>query len=109
MRGISFDSPSKMLDTYFSIKDKQERLLNKSANLQKLINNNIDRCIKKEKILNKNLEDCTKKEEYKIHGDLLTSFIYSIKQGDTEITLNNFYSENNEEITIKLNPNKTPS
>lgn len=104
-----YDSPSKMLDTFFNVKDKQERLLNKSSNLQKLIHTNIDRCIKKDKILNKTLEDCAKKESYKIQGDLLTSFIYSIKKGDKEITLNNFYSEDNEEITIKLNENKSPS
>ena len=106
---ISFESPSIMLDNFFSMKDKQERLLNKSANLQKLIHTNIERCIKKEKILNKQIEDCAKKDEFKIKGDLLTSFIYSFKKGDKNITLNNFYSEDNEEITISLDENKTPS
>ena len=104
-----YEDPSKMLDSFFSTKDKQERLLNKSSSLQKLVHNNIERCLKKEKILNKTLKDCEKKESYKIKGDLLTSFIYSFKKSDSKITLNNFYSEHNEEITIKLDENKTPS
>lgn len=104
-----FDSLSSMLDKFYSTKDKQERLINKSANLQKLINTNIERCNKKEKILNTTLKDCNKKETYKIKGDLLTSFIYMIKQGEKSITLNNFYSETNEEITIKLDEAKSPS
>ncbi|MBU5487550.1 NFACT family protein [Clostridium sp. MSJ-8] len=106
---ITFDDPSELLDEFFSTKDKQERLLNKSANLQKLIHNNIDRCKKKEKILNNTLKDCEKKEDYKIKGDLLTSFIYSFKKGDKEISLNNFFVEDSPLITISLDENKTPS
>ena len=106
---ITFDNPSDLLDEFFSTKDKQERLSNKSANLQKLINNNIDRCKKKEKILNNTLKDCEKKEDFKVKGDLLTSFIYSFQKGDKEITLNNFFVEGNPAITIPLDENKTPS
>lgn len=106
---ITFDNPSELLDEFFSTKDKQERLSNKSANLQKLINNNIDRCKKKEKILKNTLKDCEKKEDFKVKGDLLTSFIYSFQKGDREITLNNFFIESNPPITISLDENKTPS
>ena len=102
-------SPSIMLDDFFSMKDTQERLLNKSSNLQKLIHNNIDRCKKKEDILNKSLHDCLRKEEYKIKGDLLTSYIYTLKTGDKSASLANFYSEDQETMVIKLDENKTPS
>lgn len=106
---ISYESPSKMLDNFFYTKDKQERLSNRSIDLQKLIHTNIDRCNKKTKILNKNISDAKKKEEYKINGDLLTSYIYMIKPNQTKIDLVNFYSENGETVTIKLDPNKSPS
>ena len=105
----TYSSPSNMLDEFFNMKDTQERLLNKSSNLQKLIHNNIDRCKKKKTILNNTLTDCLKKDKYKIYGDLLTSYIYTLKQGDKTVTLSNFFSENQEDITIKLNENKSPS
>ena len=109
LKAINYDDPSKMLDEFYYKKDKQERLHSRSQNLQKLIHTNIERCNKKEKILENTLEDCKSKEEFKINGDLLTSFIYSFKKGDKSVKVQNFYNENSPEVEIKLNPNKTPS
>ncbi|MCR6515394.1 NFACT RNA binding domain-containing protein [Clostridium sp. LY3-2] len=109
LKSVKYDNPSKMLEDFYSTKDKQERLHSRTTNLQRLVTTNIDRCLKKEKILNKSIADCMSKEKYKIFGDLLTSYIYSLKKGLKEITLQNYYSENYEDITIALNPNKTPS
>lgn len=106
---ISYSSPSKMLEDFYSIKDKQERLLSKSANLQKLIHVNIERCNKKSKILNENINDAKNKEDFKIKGDLLASYIYNIKQGDESVEVVNFYLEEPKPIIIKIDKNKTPS
>lgn len=107
---ISYDNPNTLMDDFYSKKDKQDRLQNKSTDLQKLIHTNIERCNKKAKILRETLKDCEEKESLRIKGDLLTSFIYTIKKGDKECTLLNFYNENEEEyMKISLDPNKTPS
>lgn len=106
---IIFDSPSDMLDNFFSMKDKQERLANRSTDLQKLIHTNIERCNKKSRILTDNIEEGAKKEIYKIKGDLLTSYIYTLKPGDKEVSLLNFYSEKEEYLKIALDPYKSPS
>ena len=107
---IDYENPSLILDDFFKIKDKQDRLNNRSISLQKLINTNIDRCNKKSKILNGNITEGMKKDNYKIKGDLLTSYIYMIKPGDDKITVLNFYNENEEEyLTISLDPHKSPS
>ncbi|WP_411167940.1 NFACT family protein [Clostridium sp. MB05] len=106
---LSFNNPSSLLDEFFTVKDKQDRLLNRSVDLQRLILNNIDRCNNKAKKLKNILKECEEKEKYKINGDLLTSYIYMIKKGLKEILLLNFYSDNEEYVTIKLDENKTPS
>lgn len=106
---ISFKSPNELLDEFFTVKDKQDRLLNRSTDLQKLISTNIDRCNNKSKKLKNILEECAEKEKYRINGDLLTSYIYMIKKGLKEISLLNFYSDKEEYLTIKLDENKTPS
>ncbi|MEI3337754.1 MAG: NFACT RNA binding domain-containing protein [Clostridium sp.] len=107
---IEFSSPSKMLDDFFKEKDKQDRISNRTANLQKLIHTNIERCNKKAKILNENIKEGKKKESYKIKGDLLTSYIYTLKKGDKKTKVLNFYNTNEEEyIEISLDENKTPS
>lgn len=105
-----YNDPNTLMDAFYEKKDKQDRLQNKSTDLQKLIHTNIDRCNKKVKILTETLNECSEKDSFKIKGDLLTSYIYTIKKGDTECNLLNFYNENEEEyITISLNQTKTPS
>lgn len=98
-----------LMDKYYLEKDKQERIKGRSVNLQKLVTTNIERCIKKENKLNDLLKKCKDKDDFKIKGDLLTSYIYSIKKGDKSFTTINFFSEDGEEITIPLDENKTPS
>lgn len=104
-----FNSPSDLIEEFYFEKDKADRLNNKSSDLQKLVNINLDRCNKKMQILNNNLEECDRKDTYKIYGELLTANIYSLKKGDTSAKLQNYYSEDLEYIEIKLDPNKTPS
>ena len=107
---INFNNPNILLDEFYTIKDKQDRLLSKSIDLQKLVTTNIDRCNNKEKKLNAILKDCSEKDKYKINGDLLTSYIYMITKGQKEIQLLNFYNDKEEEyIKIKLDENKSPS
>ena len=107
---INFNNPNILLDEFFTIKDKQDRLISRSMDLQKLVTTNIERCNNKTKKLNSILKECSEKEKYRIYGDLLTSYIYMINKGMKEIKLLNFYNENQEEyITIKLDENKSPS
>lgn len=106
---VHYDNPNKMMDDFYAEKDKQDRLVSRSISLSRLINNNIDRCVKKESKFSNTLHECNIKESFKLKGDLLTSFIYSIKKGDNSIEINNFFSEDNELIKIELDPNKTPS
>lgn len=61
---ISYDNPNVLMDAFYEKKDKQDRLQNKSADLQKLIHTNIDRCNKKLKILNETLNECAEKESF---------------------------------------------
>ncbi|MBN1039106.1 MULTISPECIES: NFACT RNA binding domain-containing protein [unclassified Clostridium] len=106
---LEYDDPNILMDDFFYKKDKQDRLHNKSIDLQKLIITNIDRCKKKSKILHETLKECDEKENLRIKGDLLTSYIYSIKKGDTKASLLNYYSEQEEYLEIRLDPFKTPS
>lgn len=105
-----YTNHSELLDNFYSKKDKQDRLHGKSVDLQKLINTNIDRCLKKIKILNNTLKECSKKDIYQIKGELLTSYIYSINKGDKKVSLLNYYnSEEEQYIDIELDVNKTPA
>ena len=104
-----FESHSYTLDNFYATKDKQDRLHSKGLDIQRLINTNIERCLKKIKILEKTLKECEAKEDYRIKGELLTSYIYGFKKGDKDVSVLNYYSENEEYLKISLDENKTPS
>ncbi|WP_297519121.1 NFACT RNA binding domain-containing protein [uncultured Clostridium sp.] len=104
------NSLSELLEDFYSKKDKQDRLISKSVNIQRLVHTNVERCLKKIRILENTLKDCDKKDELKIKGELLTSYIYSFKKGDKDVTVLNYYNADEEEyMTIPLDINKTPS
>lgn len=104
-----YDFASELLENFYIAKDKADRLNNRSLDLQKLLANNLERCLKKSEILNKTLKECEDKELYKLYGELLTANIYSLKKGDTKAKVFNYYSEDEEYLTIKLDEIKTPS
>ncbi len=105
----NFSSPSELIENFYHEKDKASRLQNKSSDMQKLVNTNLDRVEKKLNILNNTLEECNEKQKYNLYGELITANIYNIKKGDSNIDALNYYSEEGEYITIPLDENKTPS
>lgn len=109
MDKTEYNSSSELLENFYFEKDKTDRLNNHSIDLQRIVNTNLDRCLKKEEILNKKLVECESKDKYRLYGELITANIYAIKKGDKKVTLQNYYSDDLQDITIQLNENKTPS
>lgn len=109
MEETIFSTGSELVEKFYFEKDKADRLKNRSSDLQKLVNINLDRCSKKINILNNTLKECEDKDNFKIRGELLTSNIYNMKKGDAVAEVMNYYSANSEVIIIKLDKDKTPS
>lgn len=104
-----FNCISELLEHFYKSKDLAYRLNQKSQDLRKLITQNIERCVKKKEMQQKTLKDIEDRDILKLYGELITANIYAIKKGMTKVTLNNYYSENFEEIEIYLDANLTPS
>ncbi len=104
-----YTSLSESVDAYYLLRRIKESISRRSAYLDKLIRNNIERCEKKTAIHEDNLIKCKDKEKYKQYGDLITANIYKIKAGDSVLKTENFYSGKGEEIEIPLDTNKSPA
>ena len=61
---IEYSSSSKLLENFYFEKDRADRLNNHSIDLQRIVNTNLDRCLKKEQILNQKLLECEGKDKY---------------------------------------------
>lgn len=106
---LKYDSVNKLLDEFYSGRDAVQRMKQKSADLVKLLNTNIDRASKKLIIQKKTLDDAKGKEKHKMSGDLIMSNLYRINQGDKETVLENFYDNSYPKIKIQLDPQLSPA
>ncbi|MBO5506107.1 MAG: NFACT family protein [Clostridia bacterium] len=97
----NYESMSEAVDVYYASRSMHERITQRSANLVKLVANNIARCEKKIAIHKSELQKAEKKDKYKIFGDLLTANIYRIEYGMKSVVVENYYEGGEIEIPLK--------
>lgn len=103
---INYDSMSKLLEDYYARKNLYTRMRQKSVDLRKIVSNALERDRKKYDIQLKQMKDTEKKDKYKVYGDLLTTYGYSIKPGTKEFETIDFYTGN--PVKIPLDSTLTP-
>ncbi len=104
----SCSSISEAVEAYYVTRDTEERKKQKTAALTKLVANNIDRCAKKLILLQQTIDSARDREKHKLYADLITANLYRIIDGQKSATVQNFYSQDCEDITIPLDASITP-
>lgn len=102
------DSISTIIEDYYLAKDKKDRINQRASSMKKNLSLKLDRVkhkIDKQMI---ELKESENADKYRIKGELITSYIYMIKEGMDKVVLENFY-DNNKEIEIDLRVNLSPS
>ncbi len=105
-RTVPYDSASALIRDYYSQKEKHSRSRQKSADLRKIVTTILERDVKKYDLQCRQIKDTDKMETYRIYGELLQTYGYSIEPGAKSATVDNYYT--NEPITIPLDETKTP-
>ena len=105
-RAVSYDSASALIRDYYSQKEKHSRSRQKSADLRKIVSTILERDVKKYDLQCHQIKDTEKMDTYRIYGELLQTYGYSIEPGVKSATVDNYYT--NEPITIPLDETKTP-
>ena len=100
-----FTDISDLLREYYAKKDSYSRMHQKSTDLRKVLTTAIERTSKKYDIQRKQIKDTDKRDKYRVYGELLQTYGYEIVEGDTKITVTNYYD--GQEITIPLDPTLT--
>lgn len=104
-----FDTYSELLDAFYSERDRLARMRAKSADLNRLLSNTVDRLSRKINLQKADLKKCADREQLRIRGDLLQANLYRIEKGASAVTVENYYDPGNALITIRLNPAVTPA
>jgi len=102
-----FSSPSALIEKYYADKAIATTMKRKTSDLRQLIGNLISKTAKKLDLQEKQIKDTEKKDKYKLYGELITAYSYSIEKGTKNFTCENYY-DNNKEITVPLDPTLDP-
>lgn len=103
---VGYTSISQLLETYYSKKNQYTRMRQKSVDLRKIVSTALERDNKKYQLQLKQLKDTEKKDKYKVYGELLTTYGYSIEPGTKEFETIDFYTGN--PVKIPLDVTLTP-
>ncbi|GAF41371.1 fibronectin/fibrinogen-binding protein [Agrilactobacillus composti DSM 18527 = JCM 14202] len=103
-----FDSLSELLDSYYDQKARRDRVKQQGSELIHFISLELDKDKKKMTKLAKTLAQSDNAGEYRLKGELLTTYLHQVTKGMTTITLPNFY-DNEKPVKITLSNRLTPS
>ncbi|MFD1018114.1 Rqc2 family fibronectin-binding protein [Thalassobacillus hwangdonensis] len=105
----TFTTVSEMLDSYYSGKAERDRVKQMAGDLYRFLKNERDKNKRKIKKHEQTLKKAEKADVYQKAGELLTAHLHLVKKGDESVNVIDYYDPEQSEMTIELNPNKTPS
>lgn len=101
-----YSSVSELLQDYYSGKNEYVNMRQRSADLRHIVSTALERSVKKYDLQIKQLKDTEKRDKYRVWGELLNTYGYNVKPGEKSITVNNYYT--GEDETIPLDDTVTP-
>ena len=104
----TFNEANSCMESLFTELEKERELLSMQNKLDQIIRKNMLKINNKINDCQKKLEEVKNCEKYKISGELIKANLPSIKRGYREIITINYYSPQQENITIPLNNKLTP-
>lgn len=107
LKSLEFPSVSAMLVWYYGEKNRITRIRQRTADLRKTVTTILERDVHKYDSQQKQRRDTEKKDRYRIYGELLNTYGYSIPAGAKYADLDNYYT--GEKLRVPLDPLLTPA
>jgi len=102
--GQVFNSFSECIDAFFFTQDKEQRILQKTSDLSRLLTQRIHSLEKKVEKLKREQKQAKERDIYQKYGELLMANLYQELKKPTSIEVLDYYSEDQSMIEIPLNP-----
>lgn len=104
-----FDSPSELLDYFYSERDVIAQTKQRASDLFKLLVSLSERIARRVSAQKLELEECRNRDELRLKGDLITANLYRLEKGMTRASLENYFDENGGVLEIELDSRRTPA
>ena len=99
---------SALLDRFYTTRDQNDAMRQKSQAVRKTITSGISRLKRKLAIQEKELTATYDRERLRQLGDILTANLHKVQKGQTKVQAEDFYDENMAIIEIPLSPLLSP-
>ena len=99
----SYPSLSSLLESFYRVKIHQDRIKQLTGSILQKVNQVLDKDQKKLKKLAQDKKTAQAADQYRLQGELLNAFAHQVTSGSQEVTLANYYNDN-QPLTISLDP-----
>ncbi|MGM0471390.1 MAG: Rqc2 family fibronectin-binding protein [Bacillota bacterium] len=104
-----YSTVNQLIDDYFTTKIKRKKINDLKNSLKGVTSDNIDKAMKKYRRVKGQLKGAKNAEKYRVKGELIKANIYCIEPGQKKLKATNYYSDEQEEVTIELDPDLSPA
>jgi len=98
---------TELLDSYFESRERRERIRQRGSDLVRTATTARDRLLRKLAQQEKDLAEAKKRDYLRVCGDLITTNLHRMRQGQNRLVCENYY-EDNRETVIELDPLISP-
>lgn len=99
----SYPSLSSLLESFYRVKIHQDRIKQLTGSILQKVNQVLDKDQKKLKKLAQDKKTAQAADQYRLQGELLNAFAHQVASGSQEVTLANYYNDN-QPLKISLDP-----
>lgn len=103
-----FDTISACLEYFYSEKAERDTVKQRTADLKRILQNEKNKNLKKLDKLQETLEEAKDADRFRVLGELLTASLHVMQKGAKSIDVINYYDEEQQPVTIALDPLLTP-
>ena len=108
METVRYDTFSTLMDDFYALREQQERVRQRGADLLRTATTARDRIRRKLAMQEKDYAATQNRDQLRIYGDLITANLYRMERGQSKLVCQNYYDEDLAEVTIPLDPLLTP-
>ena len=109
VRHVVCEGVCRLIDSFFSIRDKNDRIRQRSTDIHRLLTNAKNRLVKKIETQKGEIAASADMDECRRAADLITQEMYRVKRGDTSLEALDYSKEPYESVVIELDEKLSPS
>lgn len=104
---LSFTSVSQGIEYYYENKATSNRIRQKTQDLEKAVQNSLNKMQLKKQRLSEDLLQAKDSEDLRLYGELLTAHLHELKSGEPSVEVDNYYTQ--DKIIIPLDVRFSPA